>query len=568
MRIKKTSLAWILICCMLLPVLGLDCRAQEMEEKISCEVVSNNSISNNSISGNGTTVSGQDGLTPDSGEIDDTKPADDESQKKAVRMLFVGNSFTKFRGKNRGMNIEKQLLDLAKQTGVKLEVTTLAYGKSKLLGYAGRDSAKYWRHEKLCSMLKKKSYDYVILQEQSTVPAFALEKEMLPALRELTTLIQIEQPNAQILLYQTHAYSCKKKGKEILSSKELLRRVAAGYHVASLAYSLEVIPAGQQLERAKAICPKVPFYYRDGKHPSPNASFVMAAGFYVKAFGMPSKIDAKKQTGVTLTSKEANKLIALYGDGIQMNKGSLQIKLGKKKTVKATALKGYKSGGITYTSNNPRVATVDKKSGEIKAVGFGKTVIVAQDINGCMAFCSVSVPRKIQFSQKSYKAALGKRFSVSPIAECKKICWKSSNKKIAVVDSWGNVTTKKVGMVQIRAYDPKDKTNKAKYRLYVACKQVTGLQIQQNTKSQKTSITLTWDKADGANVYNIYRSRKSKGPFKRIAQVTSCRYVDEKIKVKKSYYYKVQASRKGYPKCDGRLSMPVKTKVIKVKKFR
>lgn len=56
---------------------------------------------------------------------------------------------------------------------------------------------------------------------------------------------------------------------------------------------------------------------------------------------------------------------------------------------------------------------------------------------------------------------------------------------------------------------------------------------------------LTWKKAAGASGYEIYRSTKSTGGFKKIASVSSSKtsYTDKKLTTGKTYYYRIRAYR-------------------------
>lgn len=61
-----------------------------------------------------------------------------------------------------------------------------------------------------------------------------------------------------------------------------------------------------------------------------------------------------------------------------------------------------------------------------------------------------------------------------------------------------------------------------------------------NTKSEKTSITMTFNKQDGATGYEIYK-KNSKGKYKKLATTTSAQYVDEDLTEGTTYSYKARA---------------------------
>lgn len=59
-------------------------------------------------------------------------------------------------------------------------------------------------------------------------------------------------------------------------------------------------------------------------------------------------------------------------------------------------------------------------------------------------------------------------------------------------------------------------------------------------------VKLTWKKAAGASGYEIYRSTKAAGGFKKIAAVSSAKtsYTDKKLTTGTTYYYRIRAYRK------------------------
>ena len=56
-----------------------------------------------------------------------------------------------------------------------------------------------------------------------------------------------------------------------------------------------------------------------------------------------------------------------------------------------------------------------------------------------------------------------------------------------------------------------------------------------------TAIEITWKKGKGAGYYDIYRSTKKTGKYKKIAGTKKTTYLDKKCKKNTKYYYKVCA---------------------------
>ena len=63
-----------------------------------------------------------------------------------------------------------------------------------------------------------------------------------------------------------------------------------------------------------------------------------------------------------------------------------------------------------------------------------------------------------------------------------------------------------------------------------------------SAKKSGKKVKLCWKKAKGATRYQIWRSKKKKSGFKKLAQVKGTKYTDKKAK-KGHYYYRIQSIR-------------------------
>ena len=146
----------------------------------------------------------------------------------------------------------------------------------------------------------------------------------------------------------------------------------------------------------------------------------------------------------------------------------------------------------------------------------------------------------IKLNSKSRNIIIGKYFtfkaSISPRDAYKNIVWKSSNVKVATVVN-GKVVAKSVGRTMISANAIDGSNVVSKVTVTVIPETVRKVKI----KAVKKKATLTITKAKGAKKYEIYRSTKKKKGFKKVATVAKTKYVNKKLKSKKTYYYKVKA---------------------------
>ena len=167
---------------------------------------------------------------------------------------------------------------------------------------------------------------------------------------------------------------------------------------------------------------------------------------------------------------------------ITISKSNLTLKVGASKTLSANAYpKNANNKKIKWTSSNKKVLSVNQ-NGKITAKHRGKAVVYARATDGSNKYkrCIITVKqpvKKISLSKSSLSLKVGEKkkikATVSPNnAENKKVKWTSSNKKVATVDSKGNITALKKGTAEITAIS-KD-TSKVKK----SCKVTVKTQIE------------------------------------------------------------------------------------------
>ena len=124
-----------------------------------------------------------------------------------------------------------------------------------------------------------------------------------------------------------------------------------------------------------------------------------------------------------------------------------QVYVGKKATIKVTKTKV--TGKVTFKSSNKKVATVNSK-GVITGKKAGKAVIT---VKVCKYTKKLTVKVKkpsFKLVKSSVKLKKGKKTTIRvKAAPVSKVTYKTSNKKVATVNSKGVVTAKKKGTAKI-----------------------------------------------------------------------------------------------------------------------
>ena len=167
--------------------------------------------------------------------------------------------------------------------------------------------------------------------------------------------------------------------------------------------------------------------------------------------------DGNKKDVTTITVKE-KEIIAVTS--ISLNTTSLELDVGGAYTLTATVKPDNASNkGVTWTSSNTNIATVD--NGKVVAKSAGTAIITATTKDGNkVATCTVTVKEKIieatsvSLNKTSLTLTVGETFQLiatinpSNVTD-KTLTWKSSKSSYAEVSNTGLVTAKKAGTVVI-----------------------------------------------------------------------------------------------------------------------
>lgn len=551
MRMKH-MLAMLLAFCLLAEtgLTAIPVRAEETDEIAVTDVSETISGADTSAWAERETISSDQPVVSENTEIEmqEVSVSQNEPEGEAVKILFVGNSFTSFPRGGAHCSVPEQLEELAGLAGKNIKAECVANGAAKLRFYAGM-SVKHWSYyQELVEKLVEDDWDYVVLQEQSVLPAYTTEAEMEPAVASLQKMIGRLCPQAKLLLYMTHGYeSYGSRNYKAIHTAELQQRIGASYMQMGEEYGIDVVPVGMQFQRVNTYFPSLQLLGADAKHPAPAGYFVAACCFYQKLCGDIPDIDARKLTTVSISQTVMKGISLLVRDSVLKTAYGSQVYLlvGEKTNMQVldSALP------VSYKSLDKSVATVDEK-GNIKAVADGTAVIVAKAADGRQGFCTVSVSKPLSFGRTEYEAGVGDSICIMPQYKSDSMEWRSSNKKVAVVGADGTVYTKKAGKTRIRVTDLNNPDSTASYVLSVTLHTPQNVQISlekklpKSKKQNRVGYTITWDKVSGAARYQVCRSKKKKTGYKLIGRTDTTAYTDKSVKAGQVWYYKVVATEK------------------------
>lgn len=174
----------------------------------------------------------------------------------------------------------------------------------------------------------------------------------------------------------------------------------------------------------------------------------------------------KKQRTCSYCKKKATASIARLKPTLKLSMTSVILKKGQTTTAfKVTGLaKGDKVK--SYRSSNTKIASVDSR-GKIKGIRIGSTRITVTLASGKKATVKVKVQKNAVATQKltvspsrislKLKKTYKLKISRSPLTTVERITYRSSNSKVASVNSKGVITARKKGTATITVLSGKKK---------------------------------------------------------------------------------------------------------------
>ena len=194
-------------------------------------------------------------------------------------VLFIGNSYTYYNSMP-----DKLFFRFAKLAGYKVEVTSITKGAYLLEQFA--DPADSLGANVEMALTGEKKYDFVVLQEQSVLPAKEDAEQFYRAVRNLAE--RIRQAGAEPVLYSTWG---RKTGNSALKSngwtnETMTWRLAAAYSAIGEEQNIPVAHAGLAFFDVYTGDSGIELYHTDSTHPSAAGSYLAAATLFAKIFGV------------------------------------------------------------------------------------------------------------------------------------------------------------------------------------------------------------------------------------------------------------------------------------------
>jgi hypothetical protein len=191
------------------------------------------------------------------------------SRTPCVRVLFLGNSYTYVN------DLPAVFRDLARAGGRNVETGMVANGGETLAQHAASPDS--------LGAIRGSRWQFVVLQEQSEIPALAAawQTQMFPATETLVASIRSAGATPILLETWAHRDGLPDQG---LDDAAMQAAITQGYRSLGAALGVAVAPAGEAWQTVLRANPTIALWQADGSHPSPAGTYLAACVLYARIF--------------------------------------------------------------------------------------------------------------------------------------------------------------------------------------------------------------------------------------------------------------------------------------------
>lgn len=192
-----------------------------------------------------------------------------------IRILFIGNSYT-FTN-----DLPAMFSKLSNSGGHKVETGLSAQGGWTLTDHLNSPAT--------LERISSSKWDYVILQEQSEIPAMEQSRtvSMYPAARVLVQ--QIKKAGATPIFFLTWAHRDGWPENGFNDYQSMQFQIDIGYMGIARELSVPIAPVGYSWLLSRIQDPKLDLWQQDGSHPTETGTYLAACVFYSVIFRETSK---------------------------------------------------------------------------------------------------------------------------------------------------------------------------------------------------------------------------------------------------------------------------------------
>jgi len=221
--------------------------------------------------------------------------------KTPVHVLFIGNSYTMVN------DLPGTFAQLAASGDNPVQTEMVAEGGWTLAQHVAAPETR--------ATLQQRQWDYVVLQDQSQIPADASDRtrDVYPAVRQLVS--EIQAAGAKPLLFLTWGHQDGWPQDGLPTYAAMQDQLTAGYMGIATELHIPVAPVGEAWRQAITASPQLDLWQSDGSHPTVEGTYLAACVFYAAIF-QQSPVDLPYADGLaadtvrTLQTLAANTVLA------------------------------------------------------------------------------------------------------------------------------------------------------------------------------------------------------------------------------------------------------------------
>lgn len=194
-------------------------------------------------------------------------------QNDSVRILFIENSYTHYH--DMPAMIQQMASHVGQDQKMKIAFRQLTPG--------GSTFKRHLSDEKEMNVIKKGGWNYVVLQEQSSMPAMPTEevaRNVYPYARQLDSIVKHYNPSAEVIFYMTWGHkdgSQSRKDYPVSRTYEGMQsRLATSYIEMAHSTGAMCAPVGIAWRTVRKERPYETLYWPDCSHPSKLGSYLAA----------------------------------------------------------------------------------------------------------------------------------------------------------------------------------------------------------------------------------------------------------------------------------------------------
>jgi hypothetical protein len=197
-------------------------------------------------------------------------PSGEKQSRNSLRVLFIGNSYTYFN------NLPELLSQLAASANPSQPL------EARMVVRGGATLKMHWEEGNAVKVLQGEKWDYVVLQEQSTLPI--TDPETMHKYARLFDA-EIKKAGAQTIFHLTWARQHQPENQAKLND---------AYFTIARELQALVAPVGVAWQKAFKEDAKLVFHTEDKSHPTAAGSYMAASVFYALIYGKsPEKLTSR-----------------------------------------------------------------------------------------------------------------------------------------------------------------------------------------------------------------------------------------------------------------------------------